>query len=149
MNRPPRPVAAPVLSRSNWVRLCVQGAVMTVGSLAAYQIGDDAGGPVLGATMLLTTLSLFHLAGALLSRDQVGTIFSRDAIPAAGQLRRYALALLGIILVTALTFLQQIVGTVWLTFDRWCICIGIALSLVVVEELIKLVIRHREAGTAR
>src|SRR5215475_11150135 len=33
MERPPRPVDAPVLSRSDWVRLCVQGAVMTVGSL--------------------------------------------------------------------------------------------------------------------
>ena len=31
--RPPRPLGAPVLSRNNWVRLCVQGAVMTVGSL--------------------------------------------------------------------------------------------------------------------
>ena len=45
MSRPPRPVAAPVLSRANWVRLCIQGAVMTVGSLVAYQIGDDLGGP--------------------------------------------------------------------------------------------------------
>jgi Ca2+-transporting ATPase len=32
MRRAPRPVAAPVLSRANWVRLCVQGAVMTVGA---------------------------------------------------------------------------------------------------------------------
>ena len=31
MGRPPRPVGAPVLSRANWIRLCVQGFVMTVG----------------------------------------------------------------------------------------------------------------------
>ena len=43
MSRPPRPVGAPVLSRSNWVRLCIQGAVMTVGSLVAYQIGNRPG----------------------------------------------------------------------------------------------------------
>ena len=36
MARPPRPVGAPVLSRANWVRLCAQGAVMTVGSLVAF-----------------------------------------------------------------------------------------------------------------
>ena len=29
MSRPPRPIGAPVLSRNNWIRLCVQGAVMT------------------------------------------------------------------------------------------------------------------------
>ena len=83
MTRPPRPVGAPVLSRANWVRLCVQGAVMTVGSLVAYQIGDDQGGAVVAATMLLTTLSLFHVVAGLLSRDQLDTIFDRDAIPGA------------------------------------------------------------------
>src|SRR4051794_28641020 len=43
MRRKPRPVGAPVLTASNWVRLCVQGAVMTIGSLVAYQIGHDHG----------------------------------------------------------------------------------------------------------
>jgi Ca2+-transporting ATPase len=115
MDRPPRPVGAPVLSRANWVRLCVQGFVMTVGALAAYQIGDGNDGPAVAATMLLTTLSLFHVVAGLLARDQDHTIFSRAAIPGPTQLRRY-----GIVLVLI-----------------------IAATLVVVEELIKLVIRQR------
>ena len=53
MSRPPRPVAAPVLSRPNWIRICIQGAVMTVGSLVAYQIGHDQDGAIVAATMLL------------------------------------------------------------------------------------------------
>ena len=44
MSRRPRPLGAPVLSRDNWIRLCALGAVMTVGSLVAYQIGDDQDG---------------------------------------------------------------------------------------------------------
>ena len=111
MARPPRPVGTPVLSRANWVRLCVQGFVMTVGALAAYQIGDSQGGPEVGATMLLTALSLSHLAVGLLARDQRNTIFDRAAVPGVAQ---------------------------------WGICIGIAASLVVVEELIKLVLRQRD-----
>ena len=149
MARPPRPVGAPVLSRTNWIRLCAQGAVMTVGSLVAYQIGDDQDGAVVAATMLLTTLSLFHVAAALLCRDQVNTIFDRAAIPASTQLRRYGIALLAIVLVTTLDFLQRIFDTDGLTFDQWCICIGIAASLVVVEELIKLVLRRRRAPAPR
>jgi Ca2+-transporting ATPase len=145
MARPPRPVGSPVLSRNNWFRLCAQGAVMTVGALAAYQIGDDADGAVVAATMLLTTLSLFHVAGALLSRDQLHTIFDRDALPGVMQLRRYGVSLLAIILITSLDFLQRIFDTASLTFTQWCICIGIAASIVVVEELIKLVLRHRSA----
>jgi P-type Ca2+ transporter type 2C len=144
MGRPPRPVGAPVLSRANWVRLCVQGFVMTVGALAAYQIGDTQYGPVVAATMLLTTLSLFHVAAGLLARDQHNTIFSRAAIPGPTQLRRYAIVLLGIIAVTTIGFLQRIFGTVELSFSQWSICIGIATSLVLVEELIKLVLRQRD-----
>jgi hypothetical protein len=34
-----------------------------------------------------------------------------------------------------------------LSFAQWSICIGIAASLVVVEELIKLVIRRRERAS--
>jgi len=148
MQRPPRPVGAPVLSRNNWIRLCVIGAVMTVGSLVAYQIGDSQDGAVVGSTMLLTTLSLFHVVAALLGRDQVNTIFDRDAIPAPMQLRRYGISLLAIVLITFLGFMQLIFDTAVLSFDQWCICIGLAAALVVVEELIKLVIRRRGTTTS-
>ncbi len=142
MGRRPRPVGAPVLSRANWVRLCVQGAIMTIGSLVAYRLGEDQG-PVVASTMLLTTLSLFHLAGGLLARDQVNTIFSKDAIPGPTQLRRYGIALLLMIAVTGIDFLNRIVGTSELSFTQWWICIGLAASLVVAEEVIKAVIRRR------
>ncbi|HEX6149825.1 cation-transporting P-type ATPase [Nocardioides sp.] len=151
MARPPRPVDAPVLSRANWVRLCIQGAVMTAGSLVAYQIGLDLESTVVAATMLLTTLSLFHVFAGLLSRDQVNTIFDRDAVPAVVQLRRYGVALLAIIAVTTIDILERIFGTVELTAGQWAICLGLAASLVVVEEVIKLVLRHRhdvDSGTA-
>jgi len=143
MARPPRPVKAPVLSRNNWFRLCALGAVMTVGSLAAYQIGDHQDDAVVAATMLLTTLSLFHVAAALLCRDQQHTIFDRAAVPGVMQLRRYALSLLAILLITSLDFLERIFHTTGLSFAQWCICAGIATSIIVVEELIKLVLRHR------
>ncbi len=144
MARPPRPVAAPVLSRSNWVRLCIQGAIMTIGSLAAYQIGDDLGGAVIGATMLLTTLSIFHVVAGLLSRDQVNTVFDRDAMPGAAQLRRYGIAVLAIVAITTIDLLERIFGTTELDGGQWGICIAIAASLLVVEEAIKLVLRRRQ-----
>ncbi len=144
MSRPPRPVAAPVISRANWVRLCVQGLVMTVGSLVAYQVGHADDGAVVAGTMLLTTLSLFHVVAGLLARDQHGTIFSRAAIPGVTQLRRYGVALLAIVAVTGIDLLERIFNTTGLTLEQWLVCIGLALSLVVVEELLKLVLRRRE-----
>jgi len=144
MARAPRPVGAPVLSTSNWVRLCAQGFVMTVGSLLAYQIAESNYGDLLVAsTMLLTTLSLFHLVAGLLARDQVHTIFDRDAVPGPAQSRRYGIALLAIVSITAIGFLQRVFSTTSLSFEQWWICIGLATSLVVVEELIKVFVRRR------
>ncbi|MBA2956534.1 HAD-IC family P-type ATPase [Nocardioides sp. MAH-18] len=142
MRRPPRPVGAPVLSRNNWFRLCGQGAVMTIGALAAYQIGDHEGDAILASTMLLTTLSLFHLFAALLSRDQVNTVFDRDSFPGVLQLRRYGLAVVAIIAITGLDILQRIFDTTSLTFNQWCICLGIAASIIVTEEIVKFFVRR-------
>jgi P-type Ca2+ transporter type 2C len=146
MRRAPRPVGAPVLSTVDWVRLCVQGAVMTAGSLVAYQIGDAREGALVAATMLLTTLSLYHLAAGVLARDQVNSAFDRDLLPGATQLRRYATSLVAIILVTSLDLLERIFDTTGLALDEWSICIGLALVLVLVEELIKFVLRSRGQG---
>jgi Ca2+-transporting ATPase len=143
MTRAPRPVGAPVLSRGNWVRLCIQGAVMTLGALVAYQIGNSQDDTIVGATMLLTCLSLFHVTAGLLSRDQYNTIFDRDSIPGSAQLRRYGISIVAILAVTGLDVLQRIFGTSPLTLNQWLICIGLALTLVVVEELVKAILRRR------
>ena len=65
--------------------------------------------------MLLTALSLSHVAAGLLARDQRNTIFSRAAIPGPTQLRRYGIALPAIIAVTTIGFLQQIFETIELS----------------------------------
>jgi Ca2+-transporting ATPase len=144
MAKRPRPVGAPVLSGADWVRLCIQGAVMTAGSLVAYEVGNERYDALVAATMLLTTLSLYHLAAGVLARDQRNTIFDRSAIPGSMQLRRYGISLLAIIAVTTIGFLQRIAGTTELRFSMWSVCVGLAAVLVVVEELIKLVLRRRE-----
>ena len=51
-------------------------------------------------------------------------------------------SLLAIIAITSVGMLQRIFDTTGLSFNRWCICVGVASSLVAVDELIKLVIRH-------
>jgi Ca2+-transporting ATPase len=120
---------------------------MTIGSLVAYQIGDSQDNALVASTMLLTTLSFFHLAAGVLSRDQYNTIFDRDAVPGMTQLRRYGTSLLAIIAITTIGILEQIFNTAELNGDQWAICLGLAASLVVVEEIIKLVLRRREGGT--
>ena len=142
MQRKPRPVGAPVLSQKNWIRLTAQGLLMATGALVAYQIGEDEGA-VVASTMLLTTLSFFHVIGGLLARDQVNTIFDRATWPGPTQLRRYGLVLVLTLAATGLGILQRLLGTTSLDLAEWGICFGLASSLLVMEELIKLVIRRR------
>ena len=125
MQRPPRPVGAPVLSRANWIRLCIQGSVMTVGRWWRTRSAHDDGA-VVAATMLLTTLSLFHVVAGLLSRDQLDTIFDRDGDPrpaAAAPVRPLAA---GDRAGHRARPPEKIFGTGELTCGQWGICIGIA-----------------------
>jgi Ca2+-transporting ATPase len=85
-----------------------------------------------------------HIAAGLLARDQVNTIFDRDAFPGMTQLRRYGISLLAIIAITTITLLERIFDTGELSANQWSICIGLALSLVVIEEALKFVLRRRQ-----
>jgi Ca2+-transporting ATPase len=54
-------------------------------------------------------------------------------------------------LVTEIGVLQRIFGTASLSLNQWLACIGIAVSLLVIEEVIKLVQRQaigRQSATA-
>ena len=48
------------------------------------------------------------------------------------------LSVLTIVLATELGFLQRLLGTVSLSIDQWAVCIVVSLSLIVVEEVRKL-----------
>jgi Ca2+-transporting ATPase len=61
-------------------------------------------------------------------------------------LELYGVALLAILLVTEIGFLQRLVGTTRLDMDQWLTCIGVAAILLVVEEVIKFFVRRRAAG---
>ncbi len=143
MERLPRPVSAPVFTTLQWVRITVQGLIMTVGALSIFQAVESDDGAVVATTMLLTTLSLFHVVTALCVRDERGSIFNRAALPGGRQLRMIGAALVLTFLATELGFLQRIFTTTSLTLNQWIACLAISLSLLVVEEAIKFYLAHR------
>jgi Ca2+-transporting ATPase len=145
MARQPRRLDAPVFTRMQWVRITIEGLIMTVGVLGVYTAVDDDKGVPVASTMLLTTLALYHIVLALCVRDEHGTIFNRAAMPGDRQLRMIGLSLLLTLLGTELGILQRILGTVSLTLREWLVCIVVSLSLLVVEEAAKFVLARRAA----
>jgi Ca2+-transporting ATPase len=143
MQRKPRALDAPVFTTWQWVRITVQGLVMTVAALGVFAVVDDDKGVLVATTMLMTALSLSHIVLTLCVRDEYGTIFSQAALPHGRQLRLLGLAFLLALLATELGFLQRIFSTAALTLREWLVCLGLALCLLVVEEAIKLYFARR------
>jgi len=146
MARTPRPVSAPVLSGMQWTRLTATGLIIAAGSLAVRVLGDNRYDEVVGATMLMATLSVYHVIAGLSVREETATIFSRESLPRWPQLRLYGISLLLAILVTEIQLFQRIFGTTSLSVNQWLICVGVALPLLAFEEGVKFVLRWRQAS---
>jgi Ca2+-transporting ATPase len=147
MSRRPRALSAPVLTRTQWIRVSITGLFCAVLALLSRVIGEDAYDAAVGASMLLVTISLLHVVIALSVRDEFGTMFSRESVPGAPQMRLYGLTILLAVLVTEISFLQRIFDTVSLSLNQWLVCIGLALVLLAYEEGAKFYLRERGAKT--
>lgn len=144
MERKPRPLQQPVLSRMQWLRIVFLGIIMAVGTLLLetyYERIDTT----LANTMALTAFSLFSIAIGLSARDETQTALNRDILSDRKQVEIYGLTLILVFLATELHFLQRILGTTSLSGDQWLICFVIAFTLLVVDEVIKFFMRRRRA----
>ncbi len=144
MDRKPRPLSQPVLSRSQWVRLVFLGLLMAFGTLLLEWYYALAGAAV-AATMAFVVFSLFNVIIGLSCRSETRSAFNRDVLHDRHQLMLYGLALLFIFLPTELGFMQRILGLTSLSGDQWLICIGFAIALLLVDEVIKFFLRRRRS----
>jgi Ca2+-transporting ATPase len=142
MDRKPRPLTQPVLSRSQWLRLIFTGLLIALGTLAIEATFQQVSMPV-AATMGFVVFSLFNIAAGLSARSETATVFDRDNLSDRRQLGLYGLALLLTILGTELGFLQRILGTVELSGNQWLLCIVAAVAFLVIDEVIKFFMRRR------
>jgi Ca2+-transporting ATPase len=146
MERKPRAVHAPVVSRQQWIIIALLGLVMAGGTLLVLAFASPVGGvsTVVATSMALATFMLFQLFAGFEARDEFQTMFTRNIVDDRRQLFLYGLALLLTFLVTQVRFLQRIFGTNALSLEQWLVCIGVAATLVVVDEIIKFFLRRTQ-----
>jgi Ca2+-transporting ATPase len=143
MERKPRPLTQPVLSRSQWVRLVFMGFLVAVGTLFMEAAATQAGASnTLAATLGFVVFALFNIAFGLSARSEFETAFNRDTLADRRQLGLYGLALLLTFLATELNFLQSALGTTSLTGNQWLICAAFAIALILVDEVVKFFMRR-------
>jgi Ca2+-transporting ATPase len=146
MNRKPRPLSEPVLSRSQWMRIIFIGLLMTVGTLYVELAYTETSAAV-AATMGFVLFSLMNVVMGISSKSETDTVLSASIFADRRQLGLYGLGILLTLLGTELGFLNRILGTVTLTGSQWLVCIAISIILLIVIEVMKFFLRRRRHTT--
>ncbi len=98
--------------------------------------------------MGLVTFSLFHLFFSLETSNQERTLFSSELLENPTLLKTSAVSVLTIFLATTFGPLERVLDTTELDPGLWAICILVAASIIVVDEVRKLLRRRSTAVVA-
>jgi Ca2+-transporting ATPase len=141
MQRRPRRTDAAILSLSRVVRLLFFAAVMTVGTLSLFVWARDAHGEAIALTMAFNTFVLFQMVNAFNARTEDRSALTRYAFSNPKLWGAIGGVVALQVLATQWDPVQRLFDTETLTLTQWGLCIGVALTVLVAEELRKLMAR--------
>jgi Ca2+-transporting ATPase len=144
MERRPRKPEKPILNRADTRWFIVAGLVMAIATLAVAAGAEHDKGEELARTMAMTTFALANLLFSFTARDALRSVFSLDTFNDRTFVTTSLMSVAAIIFATELRFFQRILDTVELTGNQWLICIGAALTIILVSEVWKFVLRRSE-----
>jgi Ca2+-transporting ATPase len=147
MEKRPRPLKQPILSRSQWVRIAFIGILTAIVTIYVEWTYESVGAAT-AATMGFVAFALLSVAMGLSARSETKTAFNRDIFYDRNQLLLYGIAIGMTILSTELSVFQKILGLTSLNGSQWLICIGFAVALLLVDEVIKVFLRRRRQAEA-
>jgi Ca2+-transporting ATPase len=143
MEEKPRPKDSVILPRPLFLWLVAVGLWMAGLTLGVIVLEGELRGPDAAHTMGLVTFSLFHLFYALETANAERTLFSSELIENPILLRMAGLSALTIFLATSFGPLQRLLDTIDLTVEQWALCLVAAATIIVIEEIRKLIRRRR------
>ena len=152
MGRRPRPPSEPILTRPRWAAIIQAAVVMAAGTLAVLALAPgaepEAGVATVAGTMAFNTFVLFQFFNILNVRSDHQTVF-RAATFRNGKLwMALAVVLVLQVCVTHLGPMQDLFDTTSITAAQWLVCIGVASTVLVSEELRKTIRRSRTGEPA-
>jgi Ca2+-transporting ATPase len=146
MERKPRPTDEKILTPSRWVAVGLAAATMALGTLAvlAWAPGEApvAGNPTVAGTMAFNTFVLFQFFNIFNARSDTLTVFRRGTFTNGIMWLALGAVLVLQVGVTHVGFLQDLFDTTSISAAQWLVCIAVAASIIVVEEIRKLVVRR-------
>jgi Ca2+-transporting ATPase len=153
MERGPRPPEEPILTRRRWTAIAFAAVVMAAGTLAVlvWAPGPEhqAGVATVAGTMAFNTFVAFQFFNILNVRSDHLTVFRRATFTNGRLWAALACVATLQIAVTYVGPLQRLFDTTSLTAVQWLVCVGVATTVLIAEELRKFVQRRVAAGAAR
>ncbi|MCU7726000.1 HAD-IC family P-type ATPase [Actinoplanes sp. KI2] len=146
MQRKPRRSDEPLLSRGSLGWLGVVGLVMGIATLLVIWWADREWNIETGRTMGVTAFAIMNLFWSWTVRSDIRSVFSFETFNDRRFVITSGMSVAAIFLATQLDFLQRLLGTVSLNAVQWIICIGAALTVIVLTEIRKMVLRRRGSG---
>jgi Ca2+-transporting ATPase len=147
MHAPPRQPDTTILPGGRLLRLAWHGLIMAAGTLGAYAWGQRAGGHAYAVTLAFTTFVLFQFFNIFNARSEQGSAFNRQCF-ANGKLWLALVAVVGLqVLVVHWGPAQSVFDTVDLSLPDWFLAGSVAASVLLLEEVRKVLIRHLRPKT--
>jgi Ca2+-transporting ATPase len=145
MERPPRDRRANILTGPRFVRIVLSAVVITIGTIllfVAFRGPDDVDRET-ALTMAFSTFVLFQMINSFLVRAGDRSVFSAYSLSNRPLLYALAAVIAMQVLIVHVPFLQNVFETVPLTLSEWVWVAVTPLSLLVFEEVRKLIVRAR------
>jgi P-type Ca2+ transporter type 2C len=148
MERKPRPENEPILPTRLLVWLAFLGLILGGTTLAVIAWADNNHTTAVARTMGVTTFAIANVFLSFCVKDELKSVFDPETFADRRLLKMTGLSAAAILFGTELGIFQRILGTVSLSGKQWIVCLLVALSVVVVSEIQKLVLRRRAANQA-
>ncbi len=142
MDRPPRRRDEVILSAQRLARIAFSALVITVGTLGVYLANRDEH-PDAALTMAFSVFVFFQLVNSFCVRSGDETVFNRHSLSNRALLWALAGVVVMQVLIVQVSFLRSVFTTVPLTAAQWGMVLVTPLSLLVVDELRKVIVRAR------
>jgi Ca2+-transporting ATPase len=143
MKRRPRGSDEPLLSRGALGWLGVVGLVMGLSTLIVIWWADREWNLGTARTMGVTAFAIMNLFFSWTVRSDLRSVFSVETFNDRRFVITSGMSVAAIFLATSLDLFQRLLGTTGLDAVQWVICIGAALTVIVLTEIRKMVLRRR------
>ncbi|MCR5980657.1 HAD-IC family P-type ATPase [Gordonia jinghuaiqii] len=146
MKQKPRSPSERLLTTDRILRILFLGVVMTVGTIGTIVFADDvfpdsASDPLFATTLGFTTFVFYQVFNLLNVRSERGSVFSLQTFTNQAIWISLVAVIVLQVAVVNVGFLQDLFDTTGLTAAQWAWAVGVASSVLVVEEVRKAIVR--------